>query len=564
MKTVFFVLGMHRSGTSALGGVLNLIGLDFGSELLPANEGNPKGYFENRYVFKLNEHILYENNTSWHDVHFKVQDINSHKFNVYVKEAEKILIGEFKYSEKFVIKDPRISILFPIWEKACQNLNYKIKIILQYRNPLEVAKSLEKRDGFSLERSLLVWSHYVLQAEYLSRQYKKISTTFQDLVEDPVKFIKDLQSFIGIKIDKNIQKELKIFIDKRIKHNNIPLKNFSKDTPAYLKKLVNLIDKKDFENVKKFDRIRNDFYFSLDLFQNKELIGELDSISFLEKRIEELEHVNMLLEKIKETTFFDEEYYKNKYPDLRKTYGNALVKHYIEYGNQEGFHPNAYSEMTGIDNRGKLPLKQQIELKEELISKQKEEIESITREKQNFEETQVKLVSTLSEIEKENEILLTRISAQTEVVEKLTLEKKNLEEKIKDLTLYISELKEESHHKIDSLQRENNLLSKESRDKIKLLQKENYTLKEEQEKIVTLLDKEKERCTYLEKKYEETIMAIKSEKHKIEQLYHEKQKEIEELNNHIDEIVEDLASIKESKCWIYTKPIRDLQKVIKG
>ncbi len=62
MKQSALVFGMHRSGPSAIRVVLNTMGLDFGSNLMPADDDNQKGYFENMFVFELNRRILEENN----------------------------------------------------------------------------------------------------------------------------------------------------------------------------------------------------------------------------------------------------------------------------------------------------------------------------------------------------------------------------------------------------------------------------------------------------------------------------------------------------------------------
>ena len=45
---VVVVLGMHRSGTSALTKALELFGIDLGTDLLPPQDDNPKGFFEDR------------------------------------------------------------------------------------------------------------------------------------------------------------------------------------------------------------------------------------------------------------------------------------------------------------------------------------------------------------------------------------------------------------------------------------------------------------------------------------------------------------------------------------
>ncbi|MBE9481821.1 MAG: sulfotransferase family protein, partial [Bacteroidetes bacterium] len=65
MQKCIFILGMHRSGTSAITGVLKILGVNLGSSLMPPLEDNPKGYFENLNVFKVNEEILGSINSSW-------------------------------------------------------------------------------------------------------------------------------------------------------------------------------------------------------------------------------------------------------------------------------------------------------------------------------------------------------------------------------------------------------------------------------------------------------------------------------------------------------------------
>ncbi len=55
------VLGMHRSGTSALTGCLNILGVNLGERLerlMSAHEDNPKGYWENEKVISINEAIF--------------------------------------------------------------------------------------------------------------------------------------------------------------------------------------------------------------------------------------------------------------------------------------------------------------------------------------------------------------------------------------------------------------------------------------------------------------------------------------------------------------------------
>ena len=56
------LLGMHRSGTSAVAGLIHQMGAYVGDETIcmPPNEGNPKGYWERMDVYRLNDRFLHD------------------------------------------------------------------------------------------------------------------------------------------------------------------------------------------------------------------------------------------------------------------------------------------------------------------------------------------------------------------------------------------------------------------------------------------------------------------------------------------------------------------------
>src|SRR4030081_3596213 len=64
---VVCVLGMHRSGTSALCGALDLIGVDFGKHLLPATDANEKGHWEHEEIVRVHDRLLLSLGSGWDD-----------------------------------------------------------------------------------------------------------------------------------------------------------------------------------------------------------------------------------------------------------------------------------------------------------------------------------------------------------------------------------------------------------------------------------------------------------------------------------------------------------------
>jgi hypothetical protein len=73
----------------------------------------------------------------------------------------------------------------PLWLEIFEELSITPYFIISIRNPLEIARSHERRDDFSLEKSLLIWMKHLLSAEYYSREYPRVFTRYDDLVANP-------------------------------------------------------------------------------------------------------------------------------------------------------------------------------------------------------------------------------------------------------------------------------------------------------------------------------------------------------------------------------------------
>ena len=65
--TVVCVLGMHRSGTSVVSRMLNLLGVYLGPEqaMCPAGHDNRKGYWEHQGLVMLNDAVLARYGGRW-------------------------------------------------------------------------------------------------------------------------------------------------------------------------------------------------------------------------------------------------------------------------------------------------------------------------------------------------------------------------------------------------------------------------------------------------------------------------------------------------------------------
>ncbi|HRY36597.1 MAG TPA: hypothetical protein P5230_01795 [Candidatus Magasanikbacteria bacterium] len=185
-RIVILILGMHRSGTSALSGVLNILGLDFGDKLMPPTKDNSKGYFENQNLYFINEKILKILGTTWDDIgEFPSDFLKNPELEQIRKELKEVIKKELADKKIFGIKDPRLCLLLPLYEEVLKDFGCEIKTITVWRNEVEIAESLQKRDSFDFEKSIKLCRKYWDILEKNISNKEKITVNFDELLNDP-------------------------------------------------------------------------------------------------------------------------------------------------------------------------------------------------------------------------------------------------------------------------------------------------------------------------------------------------------------------------------------------
>lgn len=196
-NSVICIIGMHRSGTSMIAQLLNMCELDLGpsDQLLPANESNLFGYFENeKFTYKIDETLLAHFGGSWDNPPLFKEgwELDSSLEQLY-KEA-KFLIQTFSKSSNWGWKDPRATILLPFWKSLIPNLRFVICV----RSPLEVAKSLYRRDRFPIHKGVYLWNQYMKAAVRDTEGCARIFVFYEDFFEDATLEINRLVEFCGL------------------------------------------------------------------------------------------------------------------------------------------------------------------------------------------------------------------------------------------------------------------------------------------------------------------------------------------------------------------------------
>ncbi len=185
LRTAVVVLGMHRSGTSALARLVNFLGAALPRHLVPADQSNPRGHWESKPLIALHDELLAALDSSWDDwrspgARWKESDAAS-RFSGRIRLA---IDEEYGNAPLFVVKDPRLCRTLPYWMSILEKSGIRTAPLIIVRNPLEVAESLRVRNDISFEKAMLLWLRHTLDAEHETRHLQRNIVTFDALLED--------------------------------------------------------------------------------------------------------------------------------------------------------------------------------------------------------------------------------------------------------------------------------------------------------------------------------------------------------------------------------------------
>ena len=164
-KAALVVLGMYRSGTSAIARVLNLCGASLPEQVKPANLGiNPKGFWEAEAVIDIDVRLMEHLGADWNRVDFELPK-GGPLVDEFLLNSRELLASEYGGAPLILIKDPRICVLAPLWHRALKECGYRPVYVVVVRHPLEVAGSIKTQGDMAVAEGLSLWLTYMRRVE---------------------------------------------------------------------------------------------------------------------------------------------------------------------------------------------------------------------------------------------------------------------------------------------------------------------------------------------------------------------------------------------------------------
>ncbi len=225
MKTIIVVLGMHRSGTSVLAGILSRLGINAGDNCIPGDSSNPRGYFEDKAIQDVNNRLLAAMGSNWDTLGLnRAAFPDGPDFAAIFPDACELVCACLDKTDTWFFKDPRTCRLLPFWQKVFRHLNLRDAYLISLRNPVSVAESLKRRNDTPRVSAQLLWLEHIMPAIQETNGARRVLVDYDAILADTSGQVGricrafGLTSSLGLPAD--IPMAVSEFVEKSLRHSH--------------------------------------------------------------------------------------------------------------------------------------------------------------------------------------------------------------------------------------------------------------------------------------------------------------------------------------------------------
>jgi glycosyltransferase involved in cell wall biosynthesis len=186
VKSLVPLLGMHRSGATAVTKSLQVLGMGLEDRSERSDPGRSRGFWADRDCTDINEKLL-----SFMGVHHPLDlawdplraDSRVDKLKM---QAIDLVSGRLiDHEGLWGFADPRTCRLLGFWTDVLSVVDAEVTFVIAARNPASVAASLFVRYGVGTEKAYLLWLQHVLPSLTFTRTARRIVVDYDDLLAAP-------------------------------------------------------------------------------------------------------------------------------------------------------------------------------------------------------------------------------------------------------------------------------------------------------------------------------------------------------------------------------------------
>ena len=212
---VVIVAGAGRSGTSTVAGSLTMLGLHLPQPEVPADETNPRGFFESRWVVDFHKELL-NRSPVVRTLDSRPEALRLATVLATATDAERLdtWLSEQLAHPQVLVKDPRAFWFHDLWRGCATRQGAALGFVTMLRHPVEVAKSrdthytpTERGEGFRRQRAtanIAGWCNACLVTEEVTRPDPRVFVRYTDLLDDWRTAMTPVVEHLGLEVNADL------------------------------------------------------------------------------------------------------------------------------------------------------------------------------------------------------------------------------------------------------------------------------------------------------------------------------------------------------------------------
>jgi hypothetical protein len=187
-RRLVLVVGVGRSGTSLLTGILGQLGFHVPQPEVKADDTNPRGFSEPRWAVDFHTRLMKERRVTvndarpaaWEKTGTAVEDAAVYG------ELRDWLGAQMREADAVVVKDPRTSWFLPLWTLGSTDMGVEARYVTMLRHPAEILASAAKSygDWQAPASRAAAWINITLETERATRGRKRAFVRHEHLLKD--------------------------------------------------------------------------------------------------------------------------------------------------------------------------------------------------------------------------------------------------------------------------------------------------------------------------------------------------------------------------------------------
>lgn len=262
-RQTILLLGMHRSGTSVLAHLINVMGAHIGDgdELIPAHPTyNPTGFFERTDLVNTHERFLQKHGCEWNRIgRFDLDGVDPQSISELRQQLQGTCDNIDSHGRPFLAKDPRICLLLPIWHDMIAAPFH----VFAVRDPRRIADSMLRSfpGMFTTHFLLAMWQKYISSALRSLYGRAVLFVSYEQMMEEPIGSVARLlrgMRKLGVHGLRDIaQTEIRALLDCNLNRSGVPqhaiLSKAQTDLHNWMLHQCDALDAVTVEHVPEFD-----------------------------------------------------------------------------------------------------------------------------------------------------------------------------------------------------------------------------------------------------------------------------------------------------------------------